>query len=128
MNTRFMQEVIYQWVRRCFGGAIADNRAERSLRILEEAAELAQCAGVAKDKIDAIVEEVFSRPVGDHYQEIGGILVTVYAYCESNGMNAEGALMQETKRILNRDPEYFRKRMNEKISKGLAVTDAQITG
>lgn len=122
MNNRFMQEVIYQWVMRCFGASVANSREERALRVVEEAVELAQSIGAQEAKIAAIVREVYDRPAGEPYQELGGVMVTAYAFAEASRISAEGALMQETKRMLAKSPSHFRKRMQEKIDKGLAST------
>lgn len=53
---------------------------ERAIRFGEEALELMQVEGVTADAAHQLVDYVFSRPVGEREQEIGGVLVTLAGY------------------------------------------------
>lgn len=50
---------------------------ERALRFGEESLELIQSLGTTKEQAHALVEQVFNKPLGDPFQELGGVLVTL---------------------------------------------------
>ena len=52
---RHLLAIALDWARRCFGEAQMKNPATRSLRVLEEAAELAQSCGVPSRKPPSFV-------------------------------------------------------------------------
>lgn len=74
----------FRWLRLCFGQS-KDNLGERTLRVAEEALELAQAELVADGKnprklLHALVDQVCDKPVGEPFQELGGVMVTLGAY------------------------------------------------
>ncbi|MDR3551234.1 MAG: hypothetical protein P4L31_07515 [Candidatus Babeliales bacterium] len=78
------QSKVRQWVINCFGEKIADDTIERNHRFLEESLELVQSTGCSREDAHALVDYVFDRPVGEVYQEIGGVMVTLSALCSAN--------------------------------------------
>lgn len=93
------QRRVKNWVLACFGAKVAADRLERGDRFLEEALELLQSGGYPKDRVAALVEYVFSRPVGDPDQETGGVMVTLAAYCEAHEINLGAAAERELARV-----------------------------
>ncbi len=85
MTTTFdeFQEEVASWVDQCFGPESAADVTIRIHRFIEEAIELAQAVECPKKDVLALVEYVYSRPVGDIYQEVGGVTTTLTALCNS---------------------------------------------
>lgn len=79
---RFQEEVA-TWVETCFGAESAADTVIRTHRFIEEAVELAQAMRVPKDEVLQIVDYVYSRPIGDVHQEVGGTITTLTALCNS---------------------------------------------
>lgn len=90
---------VRRWMLACFGEAIAYDTAERSHRFLEEALELVQSLGCSKEDAHTLVEYVYGRPVGEPYQEVGGVKVTLAALCEAAGLDESAHGETELARI-----------------------------
>ena len=69
------------WMMACFGEKISGNVQERGDRFLEEALELLQANGYDPLRIATLRDYVWSRPIGDRRQEVGGVMITLAAYC-----------------------------------------------
>ena len=78
------------WVRECFGRKAADDTVERNHRFLEEALELVQACGCSASEAHQLVDYVYGRKKGEKGQEVGGVMTTLAALC-----NAQGLGMQE---------------------------------
>lgn len=118
-NFRLMTRIATDWARRCFGDAHVDNHKVRGIRALEEMIELNQALGVPVELARKTLETVYSRPVGDIEQEIGGVMLTLAVLCDTMDRDPEHMFEQELLRVLKKSPEHFAKRNNEKISLGL---------
>ena len=81
------QKRVNDWILACFGQAIADDRIERNHRFLEEALELVQSIGCTQSEAHQLVDYVFGREIGDPPQEIGGVMNTLAALCNSSGFD-----------------------------------------
>lgn len=93
------QDGVADWMLACFGPEITSDRLERGDRFIEEALELAQTVpGFTADRAHALVDYVFNRPVGEQYQEVGGVMVTLAALCNTFGLS----IAQEADRELAR--------------------------
>lgn len=93
------QEKVGEWLVACFGEAIAHNKTERNHRFLEEALELVQSIGCTKNEAHQLVDYVFDRPVGEPFQECGGVMVTLAALCFANNLNMDENAKIELARI-----------------------------
>jgi len=83
----------------CFGPEISADSVERNHRFLEESIELIQANGCTQTEAHQLVDYVFSRPVGELHQEIGGVMVTLAALCLAIGENMHEAGEIELTRI-----------------------------
>lgn len=86
VNMKF-QERCDRWLVACFGEKIARDKIERNHRFLEESLELVQSCGCSREEAMQLVDYVFSRPVGDTKQEVGGVMNTLAALCISRDID-----------------------------------------
>ncbi len=93
------QERVKPWLLECFGAEISGDRMERNHRFLEEALELVQACGCTEIEAHQLVVYVFGRPVGEPYQEVGGVMVTLAALCLAHGMDMHADGETELARI-----------------------------
>lgn len=117
------QRVVYDWIRRVFGDQNA-GRQERAMRLFEEATELAQVESIQADALCRLVRYVYDKPRGQAKQEVGGVGVTLLAYCEAALINADEQEAIELERVLELDDEHFVKRHNAKAAAGVAKATA----
>lgn len=99
-DTNTFQSRVQPWMLECFGAEIAADRLERGDRFLEEALELLQSGDYPRDRIAALVDYVYGRPAGDPPQEVGGVMVTLAAYCLAHDLDMHEAAEAELARIL----------------------------
>ncbi|CDZ43058.1 Hypothetical protein NGAL_HAMBI1146_58310 [Neorhizobium galegae bv. officinalis] len=81
------QNRVQKWMNACFGEAVSADKLERGDRYLEETFELLQSVGYPRERIRALEDYVYSRPVGDPPQEAGGVMVTLAAFCEPHDLD-----------------------------------------
>jgi len=112
-------QLALDWAIRSFGSDHVNDIPVRALRLAEEAVELAQAAGVSKDKMHALIDIVYSRPVGDLRQEIGGVMMTTTVLCAVLREDTDYYFETELRRVLAKSPEHFAKRNQDKIDLGL---------
>jgi NTP pyrophosphatase (non-canonical NTP hydrolase) len=94
------QAGVDRWMDACFGEPIKSDQLERADRFTEEALELAQTMpGFTKDRAHALVDYVFDRPQGEINQEVGGVMVTLAALCNTTGVNIDAAASTELARV-----------------------------
>lgn len=117
------QATVLDWCKATFAAPNGDldeaTPDTRCLRFVEEAIELAQAHGLDKALVLKQLEEVFSRPRGEPVQEIGGVMVTLNAYCESTGVSLAVCEDLEIIRCNARPIEHFQARQKEKRERGL---------
>lgn len=77
------QRRVQDWMQACFGPEIAADTMERNHRFFEEAAELVQANGMTASEAHQLVDYVWGRPAGEKPQEVGGVMVTLAALCET---------------------------------------------
>lgn len=114
-----IQARIEAWVKSVFGEEVAVNSKERAFRFVEEAIELGQALDLEKADVHALVDYVYSRPVGEPSQEIAGSMVTLCATASALGINVADATLMEADRI--ETPEIrakVRSRQSEKRALG----------
>ncbi len=114
------QAAIGKWVRSTFGEECYTHD-ERIMRFLEEAIELVQTEDISIERILRLAIHVYSKPKGVPYQEIGGVSITLLAYCEFLGISADTCELTEWGHISAINPEYFRNRHNKKADANIAA-------
>lgn len=123
MKHAVIAKLVLHWAKSVFGD-VAMDPTERALRMMEEAAEVAQGVGVPLDIIQRTVARTYQRPVDDPAKEIGGLLVTVYALCGRLQLDPEFLLDTEVERILSKDPQLWRDKHNMKVKDGTSTAKA----
>lgn len=118
--------IALDWATRSFGKAQMRNPGTRSLRVVEEAIELAQSCNVPQETIELCVREVYSKPKGIVNQEVGGVLMTIYMFIAGvghlyGGDDPEWYFVTELRRVLAKPPKHFADRDAAKIAAGLDV-------
>jgi hypothetical protein len=93
------QQRACDWLRVCFDVSVIQDLDERNHRFVEEALELAQACGCTASEAHQLVDYVWSRPVGDAFQEIGGVMVTLAALCEVRGYSMRECAEAELLRV-----------------------------
>ncbi len=101
------QQRVEPWFRECFPPAVCDDRLERGDRLLEEVLELLQSGDYPPERVAALVDYTWGRPKGEPVQEVGGVMVTLAAYCIAHNLDMGEAGEIELARI-NR-PEIVQK-------------------
>lgn len=101
------QERVMNWMRVCFTQDVWDNATERNFRFFEEAAELVQARGLTRELAHRLVDYVYDRPVGEPYQEVGGVMVTLASLCEVAELDMQECAELELDRI--NQPEIIEK-------------------
>lgn len=109
------------WAIRAFGADHVYNPSVRSLRVAEEAVELAQAYGVDKRTMLHLVETVYSRPAGKPEQEMGGVLMTINVMCAASKADPDAVFERELMRVLAKPVEHFTRRNQDKIELGLTA-------
>lgn len=115
------QSVVATWCAAAFGADHASSVPQRAVRLLEEVLEAYQAAGADKMMAHSLVDYVFSRPVGEMDQELGGIGVTLLALAAAAGHDAEAAETKEVMRVLAKPLKEFAARNKQKDEAGFKV-------
>lgn len=88
------------WMVACFGDTIKADQLERADRFVEEALELAQTMpGFGAERAHALVDYVFGRPIGEPIQEVGGVMLTLAALCNTADISILRAAEVELARV-----------------------------
>lgn len=72
-------ERVVHWLRYTFTEKICADLIERCDRFVEEALEYVQSLGYPRERVTALIDYVYNRPVGKPQQELGGTLITLHA-------------------------------------------------
>lgn len=113
------QRLMREWVVRMFGSANMQI-LERASRFFEEAVELAQACGLAREDALRIVDYVYAKPKGEPAQEAGGVSITLLALCEALEVDADECERKELRRALSFDKQKLRERHAVKFAAGIA--------
>ena len=81
------------WVIRTFGEGAQKSRRERAFRFVEEALELAQACGLSHGDVANVGDYVYSRPMGNLSQEVGGVMLTLGPLAENLNISLWDAAM-----------------------------------
>ena len=98
IETQFQQRVEL-WFRECFSPAICNDKLERGDRLLEEVLELLQSGDYPPERVAALVDYTWNRPKGKPLQEVGGVMVTMAAYCIAHQLDMHKGAELELTRI-----------------------------
>jgi hypothetical protein len=93
------QKRVLNWLMACFSMEICRDVTERNHRFLEEALELVQSTGCTASEAHQLVDYVFGRPIGETFQEVGGVKVTLSALCSCVDIDEDEARETELARI-----------------------------
>ena len=108
------QSRVRKWMNECFDLHVRGDVRERGDRLLEETLELLQSHGYDKARVATLVEYVYGRPVGDPPQEVGGVMVTLAAYCGATGLDMHQCGETELERIWTKIPEIRAKQASKR--------------
>jgi hypothetical protein len=93
------QQRVLNWLMNCFSQEVCRDTTERNHRFLEEALELVQSTGCTRIEAHQLVDYVFGRPVGDPFQEVGGVAITLSGLCSCIDIDQDWAGEVELARI-----------------------------
>ncbi len=93
------QARVAPWMLECFGPVVSADKLERGDRLLEEVLELLQSGDYPPERVAALTDYVYGRPKGEPDQEVGGVMVTLAAYCVAHGLDMHHAGETELARI-----------------------------
>jgi hypothetical protein len=93
------QQRVHDWILACFGEGIGADRIERNHRFLEEALETVQAGGCTRSEAHQLVDYVFDRPAGELWQEVGGVMNTLAAFCTAHGLDMAECGERELARV-----------------------------
>lgn len=108
------------WVERCFG-APAMALPERASRLMEEAIEMAQAAGVEREVAERSVAYIYGRPAGPPAQELGGVMLTAAACAAALATTMAAAFEAEMARVEAKSDDHFRARQAHKADMGMSA-------
>lgn len=102
MDMRELQRRARRWIIKTFGAPFLMLR-ERVLRVLEEAAELAQSIGITEEEAIRVIRLAFGRPAGEPKAEVGDLVFCLAIMAEEMSL----CLTEEAWATLykNDDPE-----------------------
>jgi hypothetical protein len=103
------------WLNKVFGSDT--NIEERLLRMGEEVNELMQTGGVTREQAHALVDQVYDNPIGDMEQELGGVMVTLAAFCALSQLDPDLAYEIEAARC--ETPEMIANIRNKHATKAV---------
>jgi hypothetical protein len=93
------QERVHYWLEAAFGVEASKDKMERVHRFIEEGLELAQSLGCTQHDAHQLVDYVFSRPIGEPLQELGGTMTTIAALSAIFDFNMAEAGEHELERM-----------------------------
>ena len=107
------------WAVKMFGPIAMDDQ-ERMARFVEEAVELAHAGFMPAEKLQAIIQRVYSRPAGTIRKEVGQAQATLECYAECMGLSADEEAAREWERVQSIPPEEWQRRHAAKVALGIA--------
>jgi hypothetical protein len=120
---RFVQEV-GNWSFDTFGEEVHYHAPERGARLLEEATETAQVAGVPEEMAHIIISDVYKKPIGNMNHELGGVIVCWGILISSLRLNGSDVMRAALKDCWDRQP-LIREKQRMKMTKGTAFHFAE---
>jgi len=111
------------WMLSCFGEEISKDKLERGDRFLEESLELLQSGGYSRERVQALTDYVYNRPIGDPEQEVGGVSVTLAAYCSAHDLRVKHCAEKELDRIWDNIDKIREKQANKPTGSALPISE-----
>lgn len=115
------QQEVVKWAINAFGHEEATSIKQRGLRYAEESIEVAQAAGIEREKLHELVDYIYNKDIGDLRSEIGGAGIVLLALADAAGVSADEEEERELNRILSKPVEYWRKRNAVKNEAGFSA-------
>jgi hypothetical protein len=115
------QQKVVDWGIDAFGKDHMTSVEQRGLRMVEEAIEAAQAAGCDPAALHHLILYVYSKPVGDLRQEVGGTQVCLMALANAAGFSADQAEQQEIERVISQPAEHWAARNRVKNEAGFVA-------
>ncbi len=120
-DRRFIPGRIARWVVDRLGEKLLMDRRERAMRLVEEVIELAQAEGIAPFEVKRVTDHIYSRPVGEPDQEMGGVMVCAHAWAIATSSNLDFLTAKEVSRIENIPAEVTRMKHAAKALAKVAI-------
>lgn len=120
------QADVAEWMARAFVPSLYSNMIERGDRLLEEVLELLQAHGYDRSRVPTLVDYVYSRDAGQPAQEVGGVMVTLAAFCSVAELDMHEAAATELERI--KRPEVMAKIRAKQEAKNALHFDTPLPG
>lgn len=115
------QDRVQPWMLACFGAEISGDKVERGDRLLEEVLELLQSNDYDPARVLALRDYVWSRPAGEPFQEVGGVQVTLAAYCLAHALDMHEAGETELARIWTKVDKIRAKQAAKPVGSALPI-------
>lgn len=117
-NRDARQTLIRKWAIAAFGHDEATSIPQRGVRLLEEAIEAAQAAGVTAEMAHELVTFVFNRPAGELPQELAQVSLTAMLLADAACVSIEAVECAEIARVLAKPVKHFTERNLAKNAAG----------
>lgn len=112
------QQIVADWCVASFGVGAASSLQQRAVRLLEEVIEAYQATGADPAMAHKLIDFVFSRPVGELSQEIGGVGLVLLSLANAAGVSADAEEAREVARVLAKPPSHWAARNANKNAAG----------
>lgn len=116
-----LQARVRPWLMACFGPEISADKLERGDRLLEEVFELLQSGDYPRERIRALEDYTYTREKGDPEQEVGGVMITLAAYCLAHGLDMHEAGETELVRIWTKVEKIRAKQASKPTGSALPI-------
>lgn len=111
-----LQAKVWTWCCQVFDDIIDwKTDRERNFRFAEEAGELCQSLGMSREDWNVVLDYVYGRPIGEPSQEVGGVMITLYALGAKHGIDVDHAARTEYQRIIQ--PDVMQKIRRKQLDK-----------
>ena len=107
MIERFKERLILNWLKKNLPKPGSQTSKVAALRSLEEILELSQSENISKKEAMLVLDQVYSRSVGQSKLEFGQVMICLSMYAGVTQMDMEEAWMYEFERI--NDPAVIAK-------------------
>lgn len=107
------------WAQETFGG-VAINPAERTMRFVEEAIELAMACDMPRETVEAITARVYAKGPGNITLEAAQCQVTLEMFAKVLRIDLDAAATEEFYRVQSIPKEEWERRHSAKVEIGIA--------